>query len=226
MRTSGVRTIPRLLLLVVTNPEQTFSTTELKRFRLRPFPLRELLLLAMPAEISSAPSPSSSLPGCKPRANVLGNGVATFPLTPLPLARVITPGNASRNVFHAFTLFVAFTTIAKAAFCLITIAVTIYSTYTPVLPPFFVATPLPHLVHSCPVLTRPTTVAVLLQTSCFAVAIVPLLPPIFYPFLVATLPLAVDVLATVSATITLDVPVAAPPAVAPMAHVEAFLKAM
>ena len=42
MRTIGVRALPRgLLLLVGTGPEETCSATELERFRLRPFPLRE-----------------------------------------------------------------------------------------------------------------------------------------------------------------------------------------
>ena len=61
MSTFGVRTLPRVLLLVVTDPEKTFSATELERFRLRPFPLRASLLLARPSEIPSAPSPTSSL---------------------------------------------------------------------------------------------------------------------------------------------------------------------
>ena len=63
MRTFGVRALPRILLLVVADPKETFSATELERFRLRPFPLRESLLLE----------------------------------------------NAVRNLFRAFTLFLAFT---------------------------------------------------------------------------------------------------------------------
>ena len=39
MRTFGVRIFPRELLLVVTDPEETSSETELERVRLRPFPL-------------------------------------------------------------------------------------------------------------------------------------------------------------------------------------------
>ena len=47
MRTFGVRTLPRVLLLVITDLEDTFSATELERFRLRPFPVRDVVLLAM-----------------------------------------------------------------------------------------------------------------------------------------------------------------------------------
>ena len=47
MRTFGVRILPRVLLLVVTDPVETFSATELERFRLRPFPVRDVVLLAM-----------------------------------------------------------------------------------------------------------------------------------------------------------------------------------
>ena len=39
MRMFGVRIFPRVLLLVVTDPEETSSETELERVRLRPFPL-------------------------------------------------------------------------------------------------------------------------------------------------------------------------------------------
>ena len=59
MSTFDVRTLPREL--VVTDLEEPYSATELERFCVRSIPLRELILLAMPSEISSAPSPSSSL---------------------------------------------------------------------------------------------------------------------------------------------------------------------
>ena len=135
MRTFGVRTLPRALLLVDTDPEETFSAMELERFHLRLFSLREPLLMAMPSEISSGPSPSSSLS----------------------------------------------LTLQKLPFSLITIAATIYSTHTPVLPPIFVATPMPLLARFCPIPALTTTAAVFLQTACFAVTIVSCRPPLFIP---------------------------------------------
>ena len=123
-------------------------------------------------------------------------------LTPLPLACVITSGNAFRNPFRAFSHFIAFTTFANAAFSPITIGVTIHSAQTPVLLLFFVATLMPLYVRSCPIPTLTTTVATLLQTACFAATIVYSSPRLFYRFLVATLPLVFVVLATASSTVT------------------------
>ena len=41
MRTFGDRTLPRVPLLVGTDTEETFSTTDFERFRLSSFPLGE-----------------------------------------------------------------------------------------------------------------------------------------------------------------------------------------
>ena len=68
MRTFGVRALPRVLLLVGTDTdaEETRSETELERVRLlRPFPLRESRVPAMPSEISSPPSLSNRPRGVK-----------------------------------------------------------------------------------------------------------------------------------------------------------------
>ena len=103
-----------------------------------------------------------------------------------------------QNLSRAFTVFLAFTTILYTAYSPITVAVTVYSAHTPVLPSFPVTIDMPLLVRSWPVPTLTTIAAVLLQTICFAVNIVSSRRPLRYPVLVTTPPLVVVLLATVS----------------------------
>ena len=70
------------------------------------------------------------------RGDVLGNGVSR------------ECRQCRQNLFPAFILFPAFTTISKAALSPITIAVAIYSSHIRVIFPCFAATPMPLVIRS------------------------------------------------------------------------------
>ena len=63
------------------------------------------------------------------------------------------PWQCRQNLFPAFILFLAFTTISKAALSPITIAVAIYSSHIRVIFPCFAATPMPLVIRSSPLPT-------------------------------------------------------------------------
>ena len=77
----------------------------------------------------------------------------SFLLRPLPLCESPYLWQCRQNLFPAFILFPAFTTISKAALSPITIAVAIYSSHIRVIFPCFAATPMPLVIRSSPLPT-------------------------------------------------------------------------